>query len=120
MFAAHDILMARGYEEVSSSQVMSRRVTPLETPIASSLVTAMSVEELRLYCQVPVEISLEMSDGLATSIVREADNAIYFTWEQFTAGLHFPVSSVVKQFLHFTRAPLVLVQSNVFSDSNGL
>ena len=42
--------MARGYEEVSNSQARRRRVTPWETPAASSLVTAMSAEELGLYC----------------------------------------------------------------------
>ena len=41
--------MEKGYEEVSSSQAGCRRGTPLETPIASSLVAAMSTEELRLY-----------------------------------------------------------------------
>ena len=41
--------MARGYEEVSTSQVRRRRGTPCETPTASSLVAAMSIEELRLY-----------------------------------------------------------------------
>ena len=120
MSAAHDVLMARCYEEVSSSQVEHRRVTPRETPTTSSLVAGRSVEELRFYCQAPIKISLEISNGPATSIVGEADNAIYFTWEQFAAGLHFPVSSLVKRFLHFTRAPLVLVYPNVFSDSNGL
>ena len=28
--------------------------------------------------------------------------------------LHFPISSLVKQFLHFTRAPPTLIYSNVF------
>ena len=41
--------MARGYEEVSSSQVGCRRVIPWETPTASSIVVVMFVEELRLY-----------------------------------------------------------------------
>ena len=88
--------MARGYEEVSSSQTRHRRVTPLETPTASSLIAAMFVEELRLYCQVPAEISLEVSDGSTTSTIGEVDNAIYFTQEQFVPGLCFPVSSLVK------------------------
>ena len=71
--------MAKGYEEVSISQVRRQKMTPRETSIARSLVAAMSIEELRLYNQVLVKISLEMSDGLTTSIVGEADNAIYFT-----------------------------------------
>ena len=71
--------MERGYEEVSSNQARRQRVIPWEMPIASSLVEAMFVEELSLYSQVPVEISLEMSSGLATSIIGEADNTIYLT-----------------------------------------
>ena len=70
--------MARGKEEVSTSQAGRRRGTPRETPIASSLVVAMPVEELRLYNQVPAEISLEMLEDMTTSIVGEVDNAIYF------------------------------------------
>ena len=71
--------MARGHEEISTSQVGRRRGTPREMPTVSSVVVAMSVEELRLYNQVPVEINLEVSDGLTTSTVEEANNAIYFT-----------------------------------------
>ena len=48
-------------------------------PTVSNLVVAMSAEELRLYNQVPVEISLEMSNGSIASTVMDADNAIYFT-----------------------------------------
>ena len=88
--------MARGYEEVSNSQVGRQRVTPWETPTASSLVAAMSTKELRLYSQVLAEICLVVSDDLTTSTVEEADNAIYFTREQFASGLRFPVSSLVK------------------------
>ena len=106
--------MARVYEEISSSQARCQRGIPRETPIASSLVAAMSAEELRLYNQVPIEISLEISDDPATSTIGEADNAMYFTREQFTTRLRFPVPSLVKQFLHFTRAPPVIVHPNVF------
>ena len=51
--------MARGHKEVLTSQVGCRRGTPWETPTASSLVVAMSVEELRLFIQIPAKISLE-------------------------------------------------------------
>ena len=87
----------------------------------------MSTEELRLYNHVPAKISLEMSDDPTTSTVREADNAIYFTREQFCIGLRFPASSLVKQFLHFTRALPALYPGTsctctpeCFADSNGL
>ena len=43
----------------------------------------------------------------------QADNVVFFTGEQFATGLHFPISSLVKQFLHVTRAPSALIHSNV-------
>ena len=71
LFCLFACRMAIGYEEVSSSQVRRQRGTPLEMLTTSSLVTAMSAEELRLYNQVHAEISLEISDGPTTSIVKE-------------------------------------------------
>ena len=81
-------------------------------PTASSLVVSMFVDEVVLpgSCR----NQLEMSDGSTTSTVGEVDNAIYFTREQFFAELRFLVSSLVKQFLHFTRAPPALIHLNFF------
>ena len=55
-----------------------------------------------------------MSDDPIALTIGEADNAIYFTREQFVAGLRFPVPLLVKQFLHFTRVPPVLIHPNIF------
>ena len=49
---------------------------------------------------------------MATSTFGEADNAIYFTREQFDTRLRLPVASLVKQFLHFSRAPPTFVHPN--------
>ena len=54
-----------------------------------------------------------MSDNPAVSTIGEANSAVYFTREQFAAGLRFPVSSLVKQFLHVSRAPPALIHLNV-------
>ena len=106
--------MARGHEEVSNNQVGRQRGTPREMATASSLVVAMSTEELRLYNQVPAEISLELSNSPTTSIIEVANNVIYFTREQFASRLSFPVPSLMKQFLHFTWAPPTLEHPYVF------
>ena len=106
--------MAKGHEAVSTSQAGHRRGTPWEMPTVSNLVAAMFAEELRLYSQIPVKICLETSDGAATTIVGEVDNAIYFIKEQFDVGFRLPIPSFVKQFLHFTRAPPALIHPNVF------
>ena len=106
--------MARGHEETFTSQAGCKRRTSRETPIVSSLVAAIFVEELRSFSQVLADIRLEVADGLATPTIEGADIIVYFTSEQFTAGLRFPIMSLVKQFLHFTRAPPALVYLNVF------
>ena len=94
--------MIRGKEETSTNQVRSRKGFSRESPTMSSLVSSMSIEELRSFCRVPYDISLELSDGQARSTVEHADNTNYFTQEQFAAGVRFPVLSLVKQFLHIT------------------
>ena len=106
--------MVRRQEKVSTSQARNKRGTPRISPTASSLVVAMYVEECRSFCQVPTDISMEFSDGATVSTIGGLDNAIYFTWEQFAAGLRFLISSLVKQFLHFTQAPPALLHPNVF------
>ena len=74
----------------------------------------MSAEELRLYNQIPTEISPEMSDDATTSTFGEADNVVYFMREQFAVGLRLPIPLLVKQFLHFSRALPALIHPNVF------
>ena len=106
--------MVRGHEETSTSQTGRKRGTSRETPTVSSLVAAMSIEELRSFNQVPTDIRLEVADDPVAPTIGGADNVVYFTREQFVAGLHFLIPSLVKQFLHFIRAPPTLVHPNVF------
>ena len=106
--------IVRGHEEVSNSQDGPRRGTPWETPTVSSIVVAMSAEKLGLYSQIPTKISLETLDNTDTSTFGEADNAVYFTREQFSIGFCFPFPLLVKQFLYFTRAPPELIHPNDF------
>ena len=80
----------------------------------TSLVAAMSMKELRSFSQVPTRIRMELSNGVAVPTVEGGNDAVYFTREKFAAGLRFPIPSLVKQFLHFTRAPPALIHSNVF------
>ena len=119
-FFLFDCKMERGHEEVLTSQAGHRKGSPRETPIVSSLIVNMSIEELRLCSQIPVEISRETSDGATTLTFREAYNVVYFTREQFDAGLRLPVPSQVKQFQYFTRAPPALLLLKHFSDFDGL
>ena len=74
----------------------------------------MSVDELRSFNLVPADIILEVADDPTAPTIGGVDNVVYFTREQFAAGLRFPIPSLVKQFLQFTRAPLALIHPNVF------
>ena len=90
--------MAIGQEKISNSQVVRRRGPTRELPSASSLVSSLSMEELRSFFQIPDNISLEFLNRSTTLTVEEADSAVYFTWEQFVTRLYFPVSSLVNGF----------------------
>ena len=70
------------------------------------------MEELRSYCQILNNIDFQLSDGPTESTIGDRDSAVYFTREQLVVRLHFPISSLVKQFLHFSRAPPALIHSN--------
>ena len=77
------------------------------------LVGFMTLEELRVYGEVPKDIDLKLMDKPDESTLSGADNGVFLTREHLEAGLHFQVSAIVKQFLHFTRAPPALVYPNV-------
>ena len=71
------------------------------------------MEELRSYCQIPNNIDFEFPDGPAEPTIDEEDSVVYFTREQLVAELRFPISSLVKQFLHFSGAPSAFIHPNV-------
>ena len=71
------------------------------------------MEELRAYCQIPDDIDVVLSDDLTENTVGEEYNTVFFTLEQLAVGLRFPVSSLVKQILHFIRVPPALIHPNV-------
>ena len=47
------------------------------------------------------------------STEKAANHAVYFSKEQFNAGLRFSFSSLFKEFLHFTQIPLAYVHPNI-------
>ena len=68
-------------EETSTSQAGRKREIPWEMPTTSSLVATMSVEDLRSFSQVPVGISLELSNDATVPTTGGANNVVYFTRE---------------------------------------
>ena len=103
--------MARGWEETSTSGRPGRR--PRATPSASSVIASMTMEELKVYCEVPDNIDLRLMERADDSTLGGEHNGVFFTPEHLIEGLHFPMPTIVKQFLHFTRAPPALIHPNV-------
>ena len=73
--------MARCQEETSTSQVGRRRKPGRDTPSISSIISSLSMEELRSYCYIPGYIDFELPDGPAESNIGKEDCAVYFTRE---------------------------------------
>ena len=103
--------MVRGREETSTSGRPGGR--PRAKPSASSVIASLTMEELKVYCEVPDNIDLRLMERADDSTLGGEHSSLFFTREHLTAGLRFPVSAIVKQFLHFTRAPLALIHPNV-------
>ena len=52
--------MARGQEETSTSQAGRRRGLDRDMPSTSSIISSLSMEELRSYCQIHDNIDIEL------------------------------------------------------------
>ena len=105
--------MMRGEEGTSTSQASRRRGPVRGMCSTSHIVSSLTVEELRSYCEIPENIDLKLMDGPDESTLGGEHNAVFFTRKQLAAVLRFLVPALVKQFLHFTRAPPALVHPNV-------
>ena len=58
-------------------------------------------------------MSVQLVDGQVISTKKSADNAIYFSKEQFNAGLRFPLPSLFKEFLHLTQILPAYIHPNI-------
>ena len=101
----------RGQEETSTSG--HPRGWPRAKPSASNIIASMTMEELKVHCEVPNNIDLRLMEREDESMLGGEHNGVFFTREHLAAGLGFPVPAIVKQFLHFTRAPPALIHPNV-------
>ena len=103
--------MVRDREETSTSGRLGGR--PRAKPFASNIIASMTMEELKVYCEVPDNVDLRLMERTDESKLGEEHNSVFFTREHLAAELRFPVPAIVKQFLHFTRAPPALIHPNV-------
>ena len=103
--------MVRGREETSTSGRLEGRLRA--TSSTSSIISSLTMEELRVYFEVPNNINLRLMERADESTLGGKHNDVFFTREHLAAGLRFPMPTIVKQFLHFTRAPPALIHLNV-------
>ena len=66
--------MARGQEETSTSQADRKRGPTRGTPSTSNIISSLSMEELRAYCEIPDDIDVILSNGPAQNTVGEEYN----------------------------------------------
>ena len=82
-------------------------------PSARNVIASLTMEELKVYCEVSDNIDLRLMEGADESTLGGEHNGVFFPHEHLAAGLLFPVPAIVKQFLHFTRASPALIHPNV-------
>ena len=66
------------------------------------------------YCEVPDNIDLRLMKRADETTMGGEHDGVFFTWERLDTGLRFPVPTLVKQFLHFTRRPRLLSTATSF------
>ena len=103
--------MTRGQEETSTSGHLGGRLRA--TPSASNIISSLTMEELMAYCELPDNIDLRLMERTDESTLGGEHNGVFFTREHPAARLRFHVLALVRQFLHFTRAPPALIHPNV-------
>ena len=103
--------MAMSREETSTCG--HPRGRPRATPSASSVIASLMMEELKVHCKVGDNIDLRLMERVDESALGGEHNGVFFTRDHLATGLRIPVPTIVKQFLHFTRAPLALIHPNV-------
>ena len=70
--------MARGEEETSTNQAGRRRGPARVARSTSHIVTSLTMEELRTYCEIPDDIDLKLMDKSDESTLGGEHNAVFF------------------------------------------
>ena len=71
--------MMRGEEGTSTSQAGRRRGLVRGTRSISHIVSSLTMEELRSYCEIPEDIDLKLMDEPDESTLGGEHNAVFFT-----------------------------------------
>ena len=65
-------------------------------PFASNIIASLTMEELKVHCEVPGNIELRLMERADESTLGGEHNGVFFTREHLAAGLRFPVPAIVK------------------------
>ncbi|XP_034686782.1 uncharacterized protein LOC117915339 isoform X1 [Vitis riparia] len=68
--------------------------------------------EFREQFRIPNDISIRLMNSGPVPTEKESHNVVVFSKEQFNVRLHFPLLSLFRQFLHFTKFPPVFLHLN--------
>lgn len=84
-----------------------------ECPYLGKPIELLNKREFRNCLYFPNGISVQLVEGDLMPTEKVGYNVIYFTKEQFNAGLHFPIPSLFKQFLYYTQIPPAYIHPNI-------
>ena len=73
--------MTRGEEETSTSQAGRKRGPARGTRSASNIISSLTMEELRTYCETPDNSDLKLMEKPDESTLGGEHNAMFFTRE---------------------------------------
>lgn len=90
-----------------------RTITGFERPYPGKPIELLNDWEFRNCFCLPNDISVQLVEGDPMPTEKVEHNAIYFSKEQFNAGLSFPLPSIFKQFLHYTQIPPAYIHPNI-------
>lgn len=79
---------------------------------AEHLTELLSEREFQEHFCFPNSVTILLVDGDPPTTEKQFNNVIYFNKEQFNVELCFPLPSLFKQFLHFTKIPSVFLHLN--------
>ncbi|RVW70354.1 hypothetical protein CK203_048717 [Vitis vinifera] len=105
--------MSANKEATSSSSSGQNEKDASRDVHAEKSVDKLNVREFRERFYIPNGVFVELMDGEVVMTEKSEDNVIFFTKEQFNAGLRFPLPSLFKEFLHFTQIPPAYIHPNM-------
>ena len=98
---------------VSKDRKASQAGASSECPSSEKPTDLFNEREFHERFCIPNGVSVHLVDGDPTSTEKAAQDAIFFSKEQFNVRLHFPLPYLLKQFLHYTQIPPAHIHPNI-------